>query len=196
MGYYLDLLWQVLPAAAAAGLACLLVRLARRRLGREGWGRELVGLAFVCYLAGLLALVWAPRNLWRELGDFLRHGRSMSWPKLLFTGSCHLEPPFLHYFNGEMIAGSWIREMLLGNVLMFVPLGFLLPLRFPGLTGPGALLAGAAIDLVIELFQPVVGRSFDTEDLACNIAGIAAGLVLGLLARGLAYGPARRGRIP
>ena len=64
-----------------------------------------------------------------------------------------------------------------GNVIMFIPLGFLLPRVFPKLSSlPRVLLATAAIITAVELLQlfTLVG-SCDIDDLILNILGSATG---------------------
>lgn len=41
-----------------------------------------------------------------------------------------------------------------------------------------ALAAAVIVPLVVELFQLIVGRSFDVDDLICNFLGIAAGCLI------------------
>lgn len=64
-----------------------------------------------------------------------------------------------------------------GNILMFIPLGFLLPKVFPKLVSlPRVLLATAAIITAVELIQlfTLVG-SCDIDDLILNVTGSAMG---------------------
>ena len=181
MDYYLELFLEIIPFvifAAAVYSILRAMRLNRRGLGRDRWPRECVRLAFVCYMAGLLALVWAPNGMWGGLWLFLRYGWPMECWGMMFRGEYSFDISFL-----GLVSGQWVRSMLLGNVLMFIPLGLLLPLRWPELTAPRALAVGICIDLVIEVVQPVFGRSFDMEDLVCNTLGILLGLGMYLLIR-------------
>ncbi len=69
---------------------------------------------------------------------------------------------------------------LLGNVLLFAPLGFLLPLLFPAVRRWWQTLAvGAGVSLAIELYQltwPGV-RKADVNDVLMNAVGALLGLV-------------------
>jgi len=72
-----------------------------------------------------------------------------------------------------------------GNVLLFVPLGFLLPLLLPRMARPWRVLAaGAGVSLLVELAQlPMPGvRRADVNDLLMNVAGTALGWLLSTLA--------------
>jgi glycopeptide antibiotics resistance protein len=72
-----------------------------------------------------------------------------------------------------------------GNVLLFVPLGLLLPLLLPRMARPWRVLgAGAGVSLLVELTQltmPGVRRA-DVNDLLMNVAGTALGWLLYALA--------------
>jgi glycopeptide antibiotics resistance protein len=75
-----------------------------------------------------------------------------------------------------------------GNVLLFVPLGFLLPLLAPRLDRLWRVVAvGAAVSVLLELAQlPMPGvRRADVNDVLMNALGAALGwLVLRLAGRG------------
>lgn len=64
-----------------------------------------------------------------------------------------------------------------GNLIMFIPLGFLLPKVFPKLSSlPRVLLATAVIITAVEIIQlfTLVG-SCDIDDLILNVLGSAIG---------------------
>ena len=64
-----------------------------------------------------------------------------------------------------------------GNIIMFIPLGFLLPKVFPKLTSlPRVLLTTAAVITLVEIIQlfTLVG-SCDIDDLILNATGAAIG---------------------
>lgn len=181
MDYFVELFVEIVPFVIIVGAIYLVLRavqLKRRGLSRENWLREMVRLAFVCYLAGLLTLVWAPNAMWGQIWQFFRYGWPMDWWKAMFKGTYSFNFGFL-----DVASGAFVHSMRVGNVAMFVPLGFLLPLRWPELTVPKALGVGICIDLVIEVVQPMFGRSFDLEDLLCNTLGILVGLAIYALLR-------------
>lgn len=91
----------------------------------------------------------------------------------------------LQVLRGEYTAGTWVYTMLLGNALMFLPLGFLLPLLWGWFRWFRVLAAGLACILCIELLQPFAGRSFDVDDVVFNFLGVAAGLLLSAVPRAL-----------
>lgn len=86
----------------------------------------------------------------------------------------------------------WPRVRLLGgNVLVFAPLGLLLPAIWPRFAGPGSIaLAGLAVSLSIELTQLAVSlalgtwyRMSDVDDVLLNVAGVLLGYGLAVTLR-------------
>ena len=73
--------------------------------------------------------------------------------------------------------------MMLGNVLMLVPFGLLVPLLWDRLRGWRVLPVGLGFILMIELLQPLTGRSFDIDDILLNFLGVAIGALLSAAAR-------------
>lgn len=67
---------------------------------------------------------------------------------------------------------------LLGNVAIFVPIGILPPLLWPRWGRGKAILLGMGISALIELVQPLVGRTRDVDDLILNTMGAALGWLL------------------
>lgn len=88
----------------------------------------------------------------------------------------------LRLFAGLLDSGVrvYIRMAVInlgGNIIMFVPLGFLLPRVFPRLSSlPRVMLTTAAIITAVELVQlfTLVG-SCDIDDLILNVFGSALG---------------------
>lgn len=100
-------------------------------------------------------------------------------------GGFEFSSTLLQLLRGEYTAGGWVHTMLLGNVLMFLPLGFLLPLLWSWFRWFRVLAAGLACILCIEFLQPFAGHSFDIDDVVLNFLGVAAGLLLSAVPRAL-----------
>ena len=178
LGYFL----QALPVALLAGAVYLVVRLCllKRRQAQIRWGTEILRLLFVCYLAGLVSLVILPANFWLRVYDGLFFGWWDEVGPLFRLGDVNLVPSVVRCLRGELSLGSWVKAMLVGNVAMFVPFGFFLPL-VTRLDRPGKVaVAAVAAPLCCEVLQLVFGRSFDVDDLICNFIGIAIGAAIGL----------------
>lgn len=93
------------------------------------------------------------------------------------------------YFNGSLIPlrtiGSYLAStpsfnvavQLLGNILLFVPLGFFLALD--GVLRPRkAAIAGLLSAVFVEIWQALVGRSVDIDDVILNTFGVGLGVGL------------------
>lgn len=72
-----------------------------------------------------------------------------------------------------------------GNVLLFIPIGFGLPILFSQIKYNKIIFIGLAISLTIELVQAIAGyfigynyRAFDVDDLIINTLGTFLGLFL------------------
>lgn len=65
------------------------------------------------------------------------------------------------------------------NVVMFLPMGFLVPLIWKGMRKlSNIIVAGAALSLLIELSQLFSYRGTDVDDLILNTLGAAVGFLL------------------
>ena len=103
------------------------------------------------------------------------------WVKLLGQGGLNWVPTVYRFLSGTTTYTRWWEILDVWNIAMFVPLGIFLTVLWKKLASWRGLAAGAGVSLGIELFQPLVGRSFDVDDLIHNVLGVAAGLLIGLL---------------
>lgn len=177
---------QVVPFILLAGGVYLLLRrryLRQHRLPWHSGANEFFRWLTVCYFAGLFALVWTPSNLWSSLWYTLLTGQPGDGFGPMFQVNINLVPTFLRRLTGEYTSGGWVRFMELGNVLMFLPFGFLLPFVRKQANLGRVVLAGAALSAVIEVGQIVVARSTDIDDLIANTLGALAGYGLFALVR-------------
>ncbi|MFS0706062.1 VanZ family protein [Cellulomonas sp. 179-A 9B4 NHS] len=155
--------WVLVPLLLVAVPAVLRRLRARAPLT---WPRVATGLLACAYAACLVDAVLLPLPVGPRpgAGDLPWH----AWVNLVPLGS------------GDP-AGLWL------NLVLFVPLGVLLPLLVPGLRTRGVVLAGALVSLAVELVQLVAGlavgggRVSDVDDLLANTLGALVG---GVLVRG------------
>ena len=155
----LSLAIDVIPSGIIAGMVIFLLK------GRafQNASRCLIGTVFAVYLLAVFSLTGIP-----------------SVNGLVLDVSVNLVP-----FAG--IVGD-IKNAAL-NVLLFVPLGILLPLLWREFRSfPRAALAGLLLSLGIEVLQIFTFRYTDVNDLLTNTAGAALGF---LLAKALLRGSGR-----
>ena len=76
--------------------------------------------------------------------------------------------------------GSWVKTMLIGNIAMFLPLGFFLPFVTEKVNRKNIFVVAIVVPLGVELLQMVFGRSLDVDDLICNFIGIVIGFFVGI----------------
>ena len=68
---------------------------------------------------------------------------------------------------------------IMGNILMFIPLGFFPPLLWPRWNSASRIFAiGLALPLFIETAQLFLGRSTDIDDIILNLLGVFCGYLL------------------
>lgn len=135
--------------------------------------RPLAWIAFGAYCALML---------WLLFGQRMGIDSSRPYPEQLI-GNLNLIPfrtilEYAHMVLADADGHAFIN--LAGNVVMFVPLGFFLPLLWPGLRPlKRFLLCSMAIILSIETIQlfTFLG-SCDIDDLILNVLGAAIGFLL------------------
>ena len=71
------------------------------------------------------------------------------------------------------------------NILLFLPFGLLYPLYRPQANWGRTVLAGLCATIAIELIQPIVGRSFDVDDILMNLFGTVISAALFFLLRAI-----------
>lgn len=191
LGYFLQAVPVTLVVGAVYGVGRLLFL--RRKGEPVRWGTELVRLLFVCYLTGLCSLVLLPANFWLRVYDGIAFGWWSEVGPIFSLGEVNLVPSLVRCLTGELSLGSWGREMLLGNVAMFLPFGVFLPFLTKEQSRAGLLRAAVAVPLAVECAQLVLGRSFDIDDLLCNFLGITLGYLVawGLRTAGRGHAAAR-----
>lgn len=136
----------------------------KRRLGPRPMVRHITLFAMVGYVLSLLYLtiLWYWPEINFHLGYYLLNLRPFIWLNETY----------------EMGAGKMLSQLLL-NILMFVPLGLLLPMTFTRMrafwkTALTALCATVAIETV----QYFIGRSADIDDVIMNVIGGMLGYAL------------------
>ena len=86
------------------------------------------------------------------------------------------------FWEYRELLGIWSVVNLLGNVLIFLPLGFFEPMASYRRSFLGTAFDGFLISMLVEVFQFIskVGR-FDVDDLLLNTLGVVLGYLIFLL---------------
>ena len=200
---------QMVPLGAAALAVFFLLRPVRkRRLGGmnlvSSARRETALALFVMFCAGLAALTLFPANLWAYVFDWVFRRDYWNWgwgvsgwrladfyPSWEETASqfAHLSSmltPFEEISRALNRRSYWLLFMLLGNIIMFMPLGFFPALLWRKWRWWKSLLAGFCTSASIEFIQFFIGRSTDIDDVILNTAGALTGFWIYWLLRAIA----------
>ena len=106
------------------------------------------------------------------------------------SGTWNLVPlRTISYATSSGIGGVALLQVL-GNVVIFAPLGFLLWLMRRKVVL--SLVAAAALSLLIETAQLGIGRSTDVDDVILNVVGTLFGVFLARGVRTVFVGMERR----
>ena len=182
----LETFLNVVPITIIVGIIYVIYRIIKIKKKKllVNYFYEIVKLIFVCYLTGLINLVLVPSNLWSHFWFYVKTGYptgdSLGW----FSGSFNFVPTLYKYLiKSELSIGTWVRDMLIGNILMFIPMGILLPLVFKKINKKNIFIISILITLSIEILQPIVGRSFDIDDIIMNFIGIIIGYLVVIIFR-------------
>lgn len=181
-GSLIGLFLQVVPITCLVGLVYAIYRLVKIKKHElpVAWGTEIMRWLFVCYLTGLINLILVPRNLWTYIWFYLRNGYSGGELDPLFSGSFNFVPTFLKAQTGEFTIGRWARTMLEGNLIIFLPMGFFLPFVSKRINTRNIFAFAIITPIIVELLQPIIGRSFDVDDVMMNFTGIIAGYFIAI----------------
>lgn len=168
---------QVIPITLLVGLLYIIFRFLKLKKNNSdiNYKKESLYLIFVCYIVGLFNLVLVPRNFWDIIWYNIFYNFNENPFAGIFDFSYNFIPTIYKIIIGEYALGSWVKTMIIGNLLMFIPMGILLSLCFKNFKKKNMFKYAILIPLAIEVIQLVVGRSFDIDDLVMNFLGIVIG---------------------
>ena len=109
----------------------------------------------------------------------LKYTVDFTFPTSLFSLNSNFIPgkTIFGYLSGE--PSWWIAIYnLLGNVLLFVPLGIFLPSFFRAITWEGVLAVTLGFSVVLEISQLFVVGTPDIDDVILNSLGAILGYVI------------------
>lgn len=147
--------------------------LKKKELKTTVW-HELGVCLFALFLVGLFSQTIIPKF------DFGVGGLSITNGNLL--GEINLIPGkvFIDTWGKSIVGGYWLYFAInfIGNICLFVPIGFCVPLLWNKSSLPKTLLVGFLISLFIELCQLPQARGTDIDDLWINTLGAMIGYIL------------------
>lgn len=175
---------KMLPLALVAlGVFFLCRGWRNRRLARRGLvsprSREVVLAIFVAFCGGLAAITLFPSGFW-TLEHYL-HGRLWdgfyTWDQVLASlgdlGDIFVP---LREIRRALFGGHyWQWFLLVGNIVMFMPIGFFPTLLWRRWSWWKSLLAGFCASVTIEVSQLFTERSTDIDDVILNTLGALLG---------------------
>lgn len=167
----------MLPAVFAVGAIYAIVRviIIKKRHAPFLLSHEIFKGLLICYLTALICITLTPDPFW----DDLWNGKGFAeCAALMFSGDYKANMMAFHFFANDGIANDAQVYMLVANIALFVPFGVLLPLVFRKIKWWQADLCGLGLSAVIELIQPVFGRTGDTEDILTNTTGAIIGCAI------------------
>ncbi len=172
-GYF----FQIIPITILVGIIYVVIRIADVKKNKQKikWSNEIMKLLFSCYLTGLVSLIILPANFWLNFFDGIFLGWWDEMIPFFSFGGFNLVPSAIKALSGELVIGNWVKTMLVGNIGMFLPLGFFLSFVTERVDRKNIFAVSAVIPLIVELLQMILGRCFDVDDLICNFIGIVLG---------------------
>ena len=130
-------------------------------------------LCLILYGLAMFWLLFGQRIGVDNYGAYLQQ-QGLNWNLKPFA-TIRLYLMLLQGSDGGLVRHAWVN--LVGNIVMFVPLGYLLPNIWKKLRKfYRTLFATVGIILVIEILQFVTGLgSLDVDDLILNCLGVITG---------------------
>jgi glycopeptide antibiotics resistance protein len=178
---YRDIAFPFLVLSAIAAPCWLAFRLYRLRTPghRLSFHREILLLTFVVYLSGLAAATLIPNRNSRSAAE-AAVGIDLRPNLASLSCSSAILP------RGSNERGFCVRNAR-GNVMLFFPLGILLPLVWRRLRFWRGIQIAIALSCSIELVQYLSrawsNRNADVNDVVLNVLGACLGLVIVFLLR-------------
>ena len=154
----IEYFFSALPFAIIAGAIYAAIRyfIAVKKKEKFSLKKEILNIAFVCYLAGLLSIILVPRTKTDEF-------------------SYNLVPTLFLVAKGEYVLGIWTKTMMIANVVMFIPMGIFICLICKKINWKNIWAVALLIPIFIEICQIFIGRSFDIDDIINNFIGTIIG---------------------
>lgn len=171
MSYIIRYLVAMMPYMIAAIPIFVICRLViYHKTKKFNWRREVALLFFTVFLVGLASQTVIPKFDLTEGIKIIDSG----------TGEINLMPfkVIQETYHEAVINGhtNYLIINFLGNIIMFMPIGFFIPVLW-NIKSRNVILIGSAISLFIEITQLLLPRGTDIDDLILNTLGTALGMI-------------------
>lgn len=167
----------MLLTGAVYGVLRLVYLHSTGKQGKGGMG-EFLQFCFVCYIFALCALVFFPEDFWDKVWYYFEKGEWYDSGFSFFGGSYTSRNLILQCFEGDFEGIIADKYSIIANVIMFIPLGFFLPLVFKRIKPVHSVLICLGVTCFIELVQPLICRTGDLDDVISNFVGGFIGAVI------------------
>ena len=155
-------------------LFILLMILTKKRVKNPIWYLPI--LMFSIYLGCVLTITFFPLPISKEVISLMREQNYLSNNFIPFKS-------ILHLLKGDF---NIILKNIFGNILLFVPLGFFIPLLFEKfknfksvfLIGLLSSLSIESTQFLISLFLGFTYRNTDIDDIILNVIGCVFGFII------------------
>lgn len=128
----------------------------------------------------------------RHAADYIFLGCCAMLSQVVFGWGSVSPDPGKHFINLSLFKAFWeaaisgneiVSSQILLNILMFIPLGFLLPVVFPKRLNSYLSVSFVilAVTVMIEAMQYFIGRVADIDDVITNFSGGLCGFSLYVL---------------
>lgn len=132
--------------------------------------REILMLIFFMFLIGLLS-----QALFSEFDFILNNGINLDINRINIVPFRVFAQTYRMVFINKDV--SYFIINFLGNIIMFIPVGLLVPIIWK-IKDRKVILTGFLISLFIEITQILLPRGTDIDDLILNTFGTILGLIL------------------
>lgn len=140
---------------------------------KTNWYHEIALVIFVLFIIGLASQTIIPKT-----GIDINVGLKTN--KKIFSGVNIIPFKMFSDMYKEVILNGNINYFIinfLGNIAMFIPLGFGIQLLW-NIKGKKVVLIGFSVSLVIELLQLLLPRGTDIDDIILNTLGTLIGVLI------------------
>ena len=168
-----ELFYSMMSFCFIGAIVCVILRLVFCRIKHQKYDLIKVFpiVLFTAYCVGLFAMTVPVYRILRD-GNQMINGVYHSVNLIPFK-------TIVEYIRrSNTIVGISLTNVL-GNILLFVPMGILLPIVFRYCHKLlNSLIIGAVISIMIETLQFFLGRNADIDDVLLNIAGTIVGFTV------------------